>query len=221
MFDVVMSCVGLLVCAPLLAVLAVLVRCSGPGPVLYRQARLGEGGRTYEVLKLRTMVDAAEESSGAAWATSDDPRVTRIGAFLRDSRLDEIPQFWNVLRGDMSLVGPRPERPEFLDHLRREVPFWTARHMVKPGLTGWAQLNIGYTSDAGGAAEKLSYDLYYLRHRSLWMDIVISLATIQFMASGVLSRAPRHAPWTLAEPAPAVQQQDASAVSSMAPGQSS
>ncbi len=220
-FDVLMSGVGLLVCAPLLAVLAVLVRCSGPGPVLFRQTRLGEGGRTYQVLKLRTMVDAAEESSGAAWATSDDPRVTRIGAFLRDTRLDEIPRFRNVLRGDMSLVGPRPERPEFLDRLQRDVPFWTARHMVKPGLTGWAQLNIGYTSDAGGAAEKLSYDLYYLRHSSLWMDIVISLATIQFMALGVLSRAPRHAPRTLAapEPVPAVQNPDASTVSSMTPGQ--
>jgi len=207
-FDLFVGGLALILSIPIIAVLALLVRRSGPGPILYRQTRLGEGGATYQVLKLRTMVDGAEDDTGAAWASDDDPRVTRLGGFLRDSRLDELPQFWNVVRGEMSLVGPRPERPEFLDELQQEVPFWTTRLLVKPGITGWAQLNIGYTSDAGGAAEKLSYDLYYLRHRSLWMDIVIAAATARFMASGACSHLPIEK--SPAEPAAAASNADAS-----------
>ena len=208
-FDLFVGGLALILSIPIMVVLALLVRRSGPGPVLYRQTRLGEGGVTYQVLKLRTMVDGAEDDTGAAWAADDDPRVTLVGRFLRDTRLDELPQFWNVVKGEMSLVGPRPERPEFLERLRQEVPFWTTRQLVKPGITGWAQLNIGYTSDAGGAAEKLSYDLYYLRHRSLWMDIVIAAATAQFMVSGACSPRPIQEP--RAEPAAAVSNVDATA----------
>jgi exopolysaccharide biosynthesis polyprenyl glycosylphosphotransferase len=187
-FDLLVAVPGLILTLPVVAISAVLVRASGPGPVLYRQTRIGEAGKEYQVLKLRTMVNDAEDSSGARWSVDDDPRVTSVGRFLRATRLDELPQLWNVLRGEMSIVGPRPERPEFLDRLEREVPFWTRRNLVKPGITGWAQLNIGYTSDAGGAAEKLSYDLYYIRHRGIGVDSVIAAETLQFMVAGALPR---------------------------------
>src|SRR6185312_10879791 len=117
-----------------------------------------------------------------------DPRETRIGSIMRSARLDELPQLWNVMRGDMSLVGPRPERPEFLELLDRDVPFWTSRHMVKPGITGWAQVNLGYTSDSAGAADKLSYDLYYLRHRSLLLDLAIIGRTVGTVLGGLTYR---------------------------------
>ena len=182
-FDLAFAVIGLTVVAPLLLVLAVLVRRSGAGPIIFRQVRLGEGGRTYEILKFRTMV-AAAEMHGPLWAREDDPRVTRVGSFLRKTRLDELPQLWNVIRGEMSVVGPRPERPEFLDLLRSEVPFWTSRHLVKPGITGWAQVRLGYTSDAAGAIDKLSYDLYYLRHRNLLVDLAIVARTVGFIGRG-------------------------------------
>lgn len=183
-FDLALVAIGVGIVAPLLLVLAVLVRLSGPGPIIFRQVRLGEGGKTFEVLKFRTMVDEAEEGGRPVWATEDDPRATRIGSFMRSTRLDELLQLWNVIRGEMSLVGPRPERPEFLDLLRGEVPFWTSRHLVKPGITGWAQVRLGYTSDAGSAAEKLAYDLYYLRHRSVLMDLTIIARTARIVALG-------------------------------------
>jgi exopolysaccharide biosynthesis polyprenyl glycosylphosphotransferase len=183
-FDLTLAGLGLLLTAPLLMLIALLVRASGPGPILYRQLRLGQGGKTFEILKFRTMVDGAERDGEALWAVAEDARVTRIGRFLRRIRFDELPQLWNVLLGEMSVVGPRPERPEFVDVLVKEVPFWTRRHLVKPGITGWAQLRRGYTWDAGGTAEKLSYDLYYLKHRSLGLDVAITVRTAAIMFSG-------------------------------------
>jgi exopolysaccharide biosynthesis polyprenyl glycosylphosphotransferase len=184
LLDIVLACVGLFVVAPLLGPVAWLVCRSGAGPVLFRQRRLGEGGKPFEMLKFRTMRDGAEEPGQAIWAAEHDPRVTPIGRILRRARLDELPQLWNVLRGDMSIVGPRPERPEFYQLLQREVPYWTRRHLIKPGITGWAQVRCGYASDAGGTAEKLSYDLYYLKHRSLVLDLAITVKTARTVFSG-------------------------------------
>jgi exopolysaccharide biosynthesis polyprenyl glycosylphosphotransferase len=184
MFDIFTACLGLLVTAPLWPAIAVLVHRSGPGGVLFRQKRLGEGGRVFEIVKFRTMVDGAEANGEAVWALEDDPRVTRVGRFLRRTRLDEIPQLWNVLRGDMSLVGPRPERPEFLDVLNSQIPYWTRRHFVKPGITGWAQVRHGYADDVDGTADKLAYDLYYLKHRSLVLDLAILLMTARILVTG-------------------------------------
>jgi lipopolysaccharide/colanic/teichoic acid biosynthesis glycosyltransferase len=153
-------------------VIPVLIRLTGPGPVLFRQIRVGEGGKLFEILKFRTMVPDAE-AGRAVWATDNDPRATPVGRVLRKTRLDELPQLWNVIRGEMSIVGPRPERPEFLDVLGAHVPFWSRRDLLKPGITGWAQVHFAYTADVAGAATKLSYDLYYLKHRSLGLDAVI------------------------------------------------
>jgi exopolysaccharide biosynthesis polyprenyl glycosylphosphotransferase len=191
-FDLVFASIGLALVAPFFPVLALLVRLSGPGPIIFRQVRLGEGGNTFEVLKLRTMIESAENDGEPIWATADDARATRVGRFLRSTRLDELPQLWNVLHGEMSFVGPRPERPEFLDALRREVPFWTSRQLIKPGITGWAQVCLGYTSDAGGAAEKLSYDLYYLRHRSILIDLAIITRTVRFVLLGFAAHCRHH-----------------------------
>ena len=181
-FDVVVAGVGLVLTAPLVPLIALLVRRT-PGPILFRQVRLGAGGRPFTIFKFRTMRQDAE-AAGAVWAAEHDPRVTSIGRLLRKTRLDELPQLFNVLVGDMSIVGPRPERPEFLDQLRDAVPFWTRRHLVKPGITGWAQVRRGYTSDAAGTADKLSYDLWYLRHRSLVVDLAICVKTFSTLVSG-------------------------------------
>jgi exopolysaccharide biosynthesis polyprenyl glycosylphosphotransferase len=184
-FDLALAAVGLATVAPLLLMLAFLVKLSSPGPIIFRQVRLGEGGKRFEVLKFRSMFVGAERDGEPVWAIEHDPRVTRIGNFMRSTRLDELPQLWNVIRGEMSVVGPRPERPEFLDLLRDEVPFWTSRHLVKPGITGWAQVCLGYTSDALSAAEKLSYDLYYLRHRSVRIDLAIIAKTARTVLLGL------------------------------------
>jgi lipopolysaccharide/colanic/teichoic acid biosynthesis glycosyltransferase len=153
------------------------------GPVIFRQVRLGEGGKPFTIYKFRTMTTNAE-SDGAVWALEGDPRVTDVGRFMRKTRLDELPQLWNVLRGDMSFVGPRPERPEFVAELESEVPYWSRRHLVRPGITGWAQVRRGYTADAAGTGDKLSYDLWYLRHRSLVVDIAICVKTVSTLLSG-------------------------------------
>jgi exopolysaccharide biosynthesis polyprenyl glycosylphosphotransferase len=181
-FDVTLAAIGLVLTAPLYPVLALLVRRT-PGPAIYRQTRLGEAGRTFTIYKFRSMRTDAE-ASGAVWAAEHDPRVTALGRFMRKTRLDELPQLWNVLRGDMSIVGPRPERPEFMEQLQSEVPFWSRRHLVKPGITGWAQVRRGYTSDAESTGEKLSYDLWYLRHRSLVVDLAICVKTFSTLVSG-------------------------------------
>ena len=182
MFDLVVATAVLAIVWPLLPVVALLV-WSTRGPVIFRQVRLGEAGKPFTIYKFRTMTRDAERD-GAVWASEQDPRVTDIGRFMRKTRLDELPQLWNVFKGDMSFVGPRPERPEFVVELEAEVPFWSRRHLVKPGITGWAQVQRGYTADAAGTGDKLSYDLWYLRHRSLVVDIAICVKTFSTLLSG-------------------------------------
>jgi exopolysaccharide biosynthesis polyprenyl glycosylphosphotransferase len=172
----------LILTAPLFALLAVLVQCSH-GPTLVRQTRVGEHGRLFTMYKFRTMRADAELPGEAIWARVHDPRITAAGRLMRRMRLDELPQIWNVLKGEMSLVGPRPERPEFVE-LLGTVPFWTRRHLVKPGITGWAQVRHGYTADAEGSLEKLSYDLWYIRHRSLTVDLAICAQTFAAVVRG-------------------------------------
>jgi exopolysaccharide biosynthesis polyprenyl glycosylphosphotransferase len=182
-FDVAVASAGVLLTAPLYPLIALLVKGT-PGPLIFRQTRLGEGGKLFTIYKFRTMRDGAEEPGRPIWAEERDPRVTPLGRFLRRTRLDELPQLWNVLRGDMSIVGPRPERPEFVDLLEETVPFWTRRHLVKPGITGWAQVSCGYAADSEATLEKLSYDLWYLRHRSLAVDLGICAKTVVALLSG-------------------------------------
>jgi exopolysaccharide biosynthesis polyprenyl glycosylphosphotransferase len=174
---------ALLLVAPLLAAVAVAVRLDSHGPVLFTQEREGYRGRRFTMLKFRTMrVDA--EASGPVWAAKGDPRRTRLGRVLRPTRLDELPQLWNVLMGEMSLIGPRPERPCFVTQLGQTIPFYRARMLVRPGITGWAQVRFAYAGSTDDAFEKLQYDLYYVKHRSPFLDLVIALKTV-----GVLLRA--------------------------------
>jgi exopolysaccharide biosynthesis polyprenyl glycosylphosphotransferase len=178
LFDILGAVAGLLVVALLFPLLALLVRLDSRGPVLYGQARSGRGGKPFRMWKFRTMVADAEPDGEARWAEPGDPRVTRLGRILRRTRLDEIPQFWNILRGEMSLVGPRAERPALVTRLESEVPFYRARMLVRPGATGWAQVNYRYGWSVEDAATKLEYDLYYIRHRSVWLDLRILLRTL-------------------------------------------
>ncbi len=147
-------------------------------PIFYAQTRLGQGGRVFKIVKYRSMYQGAEAAGEAKLATENDPRVTRVGSFLRKMRLDELPQFWNILNGEMSLVGPRAERPELVAEFQKQIPFYRARLLVKPGLTGWAQINYGYVANVTETVVKLEYDLYYIKHRSLMMDIIIILRTV-------------------------------------------
>jgi exopolysaccharide biosynthesis polyprenyl glycosylphosphotransferase len=175
--DVGLALVGLIVSAPLWPVIALAVRLVSPGPVLYRQRRVGRGGREFELLKFRSMVADAERN-GAEWAMPGDPRVTRVGRVLRTTHLDELPQLVNVLRGEMSFIGPRPERPEFIAQLQAQIPFYRTRLAVPPGLTGWAQVRYGYGASVEDALVKLQYDLYYIKHQSLSLDLLILLKTV-------------------------------------------
>ncbi len=162
--------------APLMALAAIAILLESGRPVLFRQVRVGQGGRTFRIAKLRTMRQDAEKG-GARFASLTDDRVTRVGRFLRRTRIDELPQLLNILRGEMTLIGPRPERPEFVAGFLELTPFFVYRHSVRPGVTGWAQVALGYTDDADGALEKLSYDLYYIKHHSLLFDLRILLMT--------------------------------------------
>ncbi len=182
LIDCVIAVLGLVAFAPFFVLLAAAIKVDSRGPVLYRQVRLGRGGHPFKIVKLRSMRADAELHSGAAWAQASDPRVTRVGRFLRLTRLDEVPQLLNVVRGEMSLVGPRPERPEFVDGLSRAIPFYRSRLVVKPGLTGWAQVRFRYGSSVEDALVKLQYDLYYVRHQSLGLDLVIMLKTLGVVA---------------------------------------
>jgi exopolysaccharide biosynthesis polyprenyl glycosylphosphotransferase len=175
-FDISGALFVLIATAPLWPVIALLVRTS-KGPILFRQTRVGAGGEPFTMFKFRTMRKDAEASGLAIWAEHEDPRVTRVGRWLRRMRLDELPQVLNVLRGNMSLVGPRPERPEFEELLSASVPYWTRRQLTKPGITGWAQVRTGYARDCDSSAEKLSYDLWYLRHRTVALDLAICAKT--------------------------------------------
>ena len=174
----IIALLGLLLFLPFFPFVALAVKLSSKGPVFFSQTRVGLDNRNFNVYKFRTMFTDAE-SKGARWATKDDPRVTRVGGFLRKTRIDEVPQLWNVLRGDMSFVGPRPERPEFTSWLAQELPFYSLRHMIRPGLTGWAQVRYGYGATLAESREKLSYDLYYLKHKSMGLDLLIMFETIK------------------------------------------
>lgn len=177
-FDLVVSLVVLILTAPLILLGIIAIRAGGPGPVLYRQERVTLDGKIFQILKLRTMrVDA--EASGAVWAARNDNRITRAGAILRRSRIDELPQLINILKGEMSFVGPRPERPMFVDELAAQIPLYRERHMVKAGLTGWAQVNYPYGASVDDARSKLSYDLYYVKNFSILFDFVILLQTLR------------------------------------------
>jgi sugar transferase (PEP-CTERM system associated) len=183
MVDLALAIVGLLLAAPLMAVVALAVRLESPGPVFYCQERVGEHGRSFTLCKFRSMrVDA--EHGTPVWAAEKDARITGVGRFIRLTRLDELPQLWNVLRGDMSFVGPRPERPYFVEQLAAAIPFYLERHAVKPGVTGWAQVKYRYASSIEDAMEKLRYDLYYIKHLSIVFDLTIVIDTVKVILSG-------------------------------------
>jgi sugar transferase (PEP-CTERM system associated) len=176
--------VALVLTLPLLPFVALAIRLDSPGPVLYRQKRVGRGGASFFCYKFRTMRPDAEADSGATWAQDSDPRITRFGKFLRTSRLDEIPQLWCVLKGDMHFVGPRPERPEFVEWLSKEIPYYGVRHIVRPGITGWAQVRYKYGNTLDDAREKLQYDLFYIKNASLGLDLLIWLQTVKIVLLG-------------------------------------
>jgi len=177
--DIVVSLILLLLTLPLMLITALLIRLDSRGPILYRQTRVGLHGKPFTLLKFRSMTTDAEEAGKPRWATQQDPRITRVGSFIRPMRIDELPQLLNVLSGEMSLVGPRPERPMFVEELARVIPFYQERSYVKPGITGWAQVNFPYGASVEDARQKLSYDLYYVKNRSVILDLFILLATIR------------------------------------------
>lgn len=181
--DIALASIGLLVMAPLFPFIALAIYLDSPGPIFYTQERVGQGGRIFRIYKFRSMVPKAERGK-AVWAQVDDPRVTRVGRFLRRTHLDEFPQLWNVLRGEMSVVGPRPERPEFVAELAREIPFYRVRHAIKPGMAGWALVRHGYVASKEEAMIRLQYDLYYIKHWSPWLDLVILLKTVMDTLAG-------------------------------------
>jgi sugar transferase (PEP-CTERM system associated) len=176
--------VGLLLSLPLIPLVVLAVKLSSPGPALYKQERVGRGGKIFYCYKFRSMRQDAEADTGATWATDDDPRITRVGKFLRWMRLDEIPQLWCVLKGDMHFVGPRPERPEFVERLKKEIPYYEVRHMVRPGITGWAQVKYKYGNTVKDAREKLKYDLFYIKNASVGLDFWIVFQTVKIVLLG-------------------------------------
>lgn len=182
--DIVFSTLGLIVSAPLMPLVALAVRLDSPGPVFFKQRRVGEGEREFLIYKFRTMRQDAEKLTGAVWSTEGDPRITKVGRFLRKTRLDEIPQLWNVFIGDMSFVGPRPERPEFVENLKKEVPYYGNRHCIKPGLTGWAQVRYPYGASVEDALAKLRYDLFYIKNYSVVLDLIIIVETVRVVLFG-------------------------------------
>jgi sugar transferase (PEP-CTERM system associated) len=182
--DVTAAIIGLALSLPISLAAAIAVRLDSPGPILFRQVRTGLDGKPYTLMKFRSM-RADAEKDGAVWAKQKDDRVTRVGQFLRKSRIDEIPQLINVLRGEMSLVGPRPERPEFIDELAERIPFYKERLLVPPGVTGWAQVNYPYTASIKASRRKVQFDLYYIKHMSLFLDIVILLRTLKTILVGL------------------------------------
>jgi lipopolysaccharide/colanic/teichoic acid biosynthesis glycosyltransferase len=181
-----LSLVLLTASAPLLVFVAMLVKLTSSGPVFYSQLRLGRGGTPYRVYKIRTMLHHCEKEVGAVWASKNDPRVTPVGRFLRETHLDEIPQLWNVLRGEMSLIGPRPERPEIAVHLERVLPAYRRRLVVRPGITGLAQLRLPADRDLSGVRRKLSHDLYYIRRVGFLLDLQLAYSTVLYLAARFL-----------------------------------
>ena len=182
-------CVPVLLLAPIfLPLIALLIKLDSPGPIFYRQHRVGLNGRIFEIYKFRSMRNDAEADGLARWATAGDDRITTFGRFLRRSRIDELPQLYNVLKGEMSMVGPRPERPEFTGQIAAEVPYYMKRHSVRPGITGWAQINYPYGASLEDAREKLEYDLYYVKNHSLFLDVIILLLTLRIAFGGIGAR---------------------------------
>ena len=180
--DVVLAAVLLALAAPVILLSALAVKLTSAGPALYSQIRLGKNGRPFILYKVRTMRHDCEKASGARWSTPGDPRITPVGWFLRKTHLDELPQLWNVLKGDMSLVGPRPERPEFVPALERAVPHYRDRLAVRPGVTGLAQVQLPADTDLDSVRRKLAYDLYYIRYRGFWLDLRLLACTAVHMA---------------------------------------
>jgi len=178
-FDVALSLIGLTLAAPIMGLAAICIKLDSPGPVFFQQERVGKDGKVFVLYKFRSMQRDAERVTGPIWASKDDPRVTRVGRVLRKTRLDEVPQMFNVLVGDMSFIGPRPERPVFVNQLKEQIPFYILRFAVKPGLTGWAQVMYQYGSTVEDALEKLQYDLYYMKNMSIFLDLLILLKSIQ------------------------------------------
>jgi sugar transferase (PEP-CTERM system associated) len=184
MFDVILAITGIVLSLPFLAIIPILIKIDSKGPVLFKQERVGEGEKCFTVYKFRTMVDEAEKETGPIWSQTGDARITKLGKFLRKTRLDEIPQLFNVLRGDMSFIGPRPERLFFVESLKKQIPYYSERHCVKPGITGWAQVRYEYGDSIEDAIEKLRYDLYYIKYQSLSLDLLIILDTIKVILFG-------------------------------------
>ncbi|MFX0195928.1 MAG: TIGR03013 family XrtA/PEP-CTERM system glycosyltransferase [Candidatus Hodarchaeota archaeon] len=182
--DFFLSVFGLILLLPIMALTALAIKLDSSGPVFYQQERMGKNGKIFLLLKFRSMKDNAERETGPVWAAEKDKRVTRVGKIIRKLRLDEIPQMINVLRGEMSFVGPRPERPHFVKHLQDEIPFYQKRHAVKPGITGWAQIEYTYGASTNDALEKLKYDLYYIKNISLFFDMNIIFQTIRSVLFG-------------------------------------
>lgn len=178
LFSLAVSFLALVICLPFIPFIILAVRLSSPGPIFFSQTRVGLHGELFTLYKFRTMRQDAE-AQGAVWAVKDDARVTPIGMFLRKTRIDEIPQLWNVLRGDMAFVGPRPERPEFVQWLSQEIPFYDLRHLIRPGITGWAQVRYRYGASLEETKRKLEYDLYYVKHLSIGLDLLIMFETIK------------------------------------------
>jgi sugar transferase (PEP-CTERM system associated) len=178
MLSFAVSFIALVICLPFIPFIILAVRLSSPGSIFFSQTRVGQRGRPFTAYKFRTMRQDAE-TQGAVWAAKDDPRVTPVGRFMRSTRLDEIPQLWNVLRGEMAFVGPRPERPEFVQWLSQEIPFYDLRHMIRPGITGWAQVRYRYGASLEETKRKLEYDLYYIKHQSIGLDLLIMFETIK------------------------------------------
>ncbi|MFP5276882.1 MAG: exopolysaccharide biosynthesis polyprenyl glycosylphosphotransferase [Acidobacteriota bacterium] len=176
--DLVLAVAAIVLFAPLMVLIALAVKLDSPGPVLFRQTRVGWKGQSYRLLKFRSMRQNAE-AGGARWAQLNDPRVTRVGKWIRRLHIDELPQLFNVLAGQMSFIGPRPERPEFVRQLEREIPLYPLRHSVPPGITGWAQVKYPYAASVEDARQKLQYDLYYIHHASPLLDLRILLLTVR------------------------------------------
>ena len=175
--------IGGVMSLPIALVTAILIKVDSAGPVFYRQQRVGKNGASFTVLKFRSMRTDAEKA-GPVWATEQDDRATRVGRIIRKLRIDEIPQFWNIIRGEMDFVGPRPERPHFVSQLAQEIPYYQQRHLIAPGLTGWAQIKYPYGASIEDARQKLQYDLYYIKNQSLLLDAIILFETIKIILFG-------------------------------------
>ena len=183
-----MALIGLILSLPIAIITAILIKLTSRGPIFYYQERVGKNGQVFKVIKFRSMKVDAEADGKPVWAASNDERTTFVGSVIRKIRVDEIPQFWNIIKGEMSFVGPRPERPHFVRQLAQEIPYYEHRHLVAPGLTGWAQVKYPYGASVDDAIQKLQYDLYYIKNQSLTLDIVIVFDTIKTVLFGAGAR---------------------------------